>query len=462
MRQEKDFLGTKQIPDDCYYGINTARALENFGNSGKTDNYFIKAYLLVKKACALTNKDINSIDSGKADAILSAIDEMLEKELYADIVVNPLSGGAGTSMNMNINEVISNRALEMAGMNKGEYSFISPLNDVNMHQSTNDTFPTALKVAILFYLNDLETVFTAMQESLQVKEKEFSNIVKLGRTEMQDALPITVGMQFSAYAEAVGRDRWRVFKSRERIKTVNLGGTAIGTGFNAPKEYIFKATDKLKELTGLNISRAENLVDATQNLDSIVEVSGIIKAAAVNLMKISEDFRILSSGPKGGLGEFILPAMQEGSTIMPGKVNPVIPEFVTQACLQVMSSDLTISMAAAMGNLELNQFYPLVAHLVLNNLKLVKDAAQALDIKVIKGLKLNEAQINKNLSDSVAIFTYLSQFVGHDSAALAYEKHKKTGKTAKDIFVEDGLLTAQKYDELVRPDRLTMLGFRKD
>src|ERR1035437_2360482 len=462
MRQEKDFLGTKDIPDDCYYGINTVRALENFGKGEEIDRYFIKSYFLVKKACVLANKEIKSLDADKADAILSAIDDMLEHETYGDIVVNPLSGGAGTSVNMNINEVIANRALSMAGMDKGEYSFLSPLDDVNMHQSTNDTFPTALRTAVLFYLNDLEAVFMSMQESLQAKEKEFSNIVKLGRTEMQDGLPLTVAMQFSAYAEAIGRDRWRVFKCRERIKTVNLGGTAIGTGFNAPKEYIFLAAEKLKELTGLNISRAENLIDATQNLDSIVEVSGIIKAAAVNLMKISEDFRILSSGPEGGIGEFILPAMQEGSTIMPGKVNPVIPEYVTQSCLQVMANDLTLSMASAMGNMELNQFYPLVAHLILKNLRLIKEAALALDMKVVRGIKLNESKITKNLANSIAIMTYLSQYIGHDRAALAYEKHKKTNRPVRDILAEDGILTAQKYDELVRSDRMMMLGFKKE
>ncbi len=461
MRQEKDFLGTKDIPDECYYGINTARALENFGFGGGIDRYFIKAYLLVKKACAQANKDIKCLDQNKADAIISAIDEMLEKQLYSDISVNPLSGGAGTSINMNINEVIANRALSMAGMNKGEYSYLSPLDDVNMHQSTNDTFPTALKTAMLFYLNDLEAVFTSFQESLQAKEKEYARIVKLGRTEMQDALPLTVGMQFSAYAEAIGRDRWRVFKSRERIRTINLGGTAIGTGFNAPREYIFKASEKLKELTGLNLSRAENLIDATQNLDPIVEVSGIIKAAAVNLMKIAEDFRILSSGPEGGFGEFILPEMQEGSTIMPGKVNPVIPEFVTQSCLQIMANDMALTMASAMGNLELNQFYPLVAHMILSNFRLIKAAAEALDLKVVRGIKLNEPKITHNLKNSMAIITYLSQFIGHDKASYVYEKHKNSGKTAREILVEEGILTAEKYDELVKADRMMMLGFKR-
>jgi aspartate ammonia-lyase len=462
MRIEHDFLGSKEIPDGAYYGINTARALENFGGNGEiTDRYFIKAYLLVKKAAALVNADIGSLNEDKAQAISHAIDALIEKSLYDDIRVNPLSGGAGTSVNMNINEVIANHALEMAGMQKGEYSFLHPLDDVNMHQSTNDTFPTALRTAMLFYLDDLERSLISLQGSLQSAEKEFSDVVKLGRTELQDALPITVGMQFSAYAEAVGRDRWRIFKSRERIKTVNLGGTAIGTGFNAPQEYIFRVAEKLKQLTGLNISRAENLVDATQNLDQIVEVAGMVKTTAVNLMKISGDLRLLSSGPEGGIGEFILPEMQEGSTIMPGKVNPVMCEFITQSCLMVFANDQALSTAAAMGNLELNQFFPLVAHLVLKNMRLVLDAAAGLDNKVVRGIKLNKENITKNASSAVAVLTYLSQIIGHDKAAIVYETYKKTKKPVRDIIIETGIMDAVKYDELMAPDRIRMMGFRK-
>ncbi len=462
MRIEKDFLGGKEIPDNVYYGINTARALENFGaDADKIDTYFIKAYLLVKKAAALVNFEIKSISEEKTNAITGAIDALIETGDFSDFCVNPLSGGAGTSVNMNINEVIANRALEMAGMQKGEYSFIHPLDDVNMHQSTNDTFPTALRTAMLMYLDDMEKELTLLQEALQLKEKEFSGVVKLGRTELQDALPITVGMQFSAYAEAIGRDRWRIFKSRERIKTVNLGGTAIGTGFNAPQEYIFKAADKLKQLTGLNISRAENLVDATQNLDSIVEVAGMVKAAAVNLMKISEDLRFLSSGPEGGIGEFILPALQEGSTIMPGKVNPVMCEFITQGCLKVFADDQALTTAAAMGNMELNQFFPLVAHLVLGNMRSVNGSISKMNHKIVSQIKLNEDNITKNVSSAVAILTYLSQFVGHDKAAAVYEEYKKTKKPVRDVVVEAGILDAKKYDELMSPDKVRMLGFKK-
>jgi aspartate ammonia-lyase len=462
MRVEKDFLGSIEIPDDVYYGINTARALENFGaGSGKIDPYFIKAYLLIKKAAALVNAEIKSLNDDKAQAITSAIDALLEKGVLDDICVNPVSGGAGTSLNMNINEVIANHALVMAGMQKGEYSFIHPLDDVNMHQSTNDTFPTALRAAMLMYLDVMEKSLISFQETLQQKEKEFADVIKLGRTEMQDALPITVGMQFSAYAEAIGRDRWRIFKSRERIKTVNLGGTAIGTGFNAPQEYIFKAADRLKQLTGLNISRAENLVDATQNLDQIVEVAGMVKTAAVNLMKISEDLRILSSGPEGGLGEFILPALQEGSTIMPGKVNPVMCEFITQSSIRVFANDQALATASAMGNLELNQFYPLVAHLVLDNMRLVNDSIQKLDSKVVRGLEINKERITKNVSSAVAVLTYLSQFIGHDKAAAAYERYQKGTGSVQEVLADGGIMDKARYEELVRPEKIRMVGFKK-
>lgn len=462
MRTERDFLGTKELPDSAYYGINTARALDNFGSGAeKNDKLFIKSYLLVKKACALVNQELKYLNNDKANAIISAIDVLLEKDSFEDICVNPLSGGAGTSLNMNINEVIANHALSMAGMQKGEYSFIHPLDDVNMHQSTNDTYPTALKTAILMYLGIMEKSLVSLQESLQVKELEFAGVVKLGRTEMQDALPMTVGMQFSAYSEAIGRDRWRIFKSMERIKTVNLGGTAIGTGFNAPQDYIFKAADKLKQLTGLNISRAENLVDATQNLDSISEVAGMVKTVAVNLMKISEDFRILSSGPEGGIGEFILPALQEGSTIMPGKVNPVMCEYITQSSLQVFANDHALCLACAMGNLELNQLYPLAANLILKNLRLVEDSISKLDHKIVRGLKLNEAKITENISSAMAVLTYLSQHIGHDKAAAAYEQHKKTGKPVRDVLAESKVLDGSKYDELMTAAKIRMVGFRK-
>lgn len=462
MRVEKDFLGEKQIPDDKYYGIHTARGLENFGDNGeRTDAYFIKAYLLVKKAAAIANEKLNYLAKEKADAIKKAVDRLLMKSDFSDFCVSPYSGGAGTSLNMNINEVIANHALEIIGAKKGNYSLLDPLNDVNMHQSTNDTYPTAFKTAVLFYLKDLEEAVIKLQESLQQKETEYSGVVKLGRTELMDALPMTVGMQFSAYSEAIGRDRWRIFKSNERIKTMNLGGTAIGTGFNAPQDYIFGVTDELKKLAGLSITRAENLVDATQNLDTVVEVSGMLKCLAVNLMKIAEDLRFMSSGPDSGIGEFILPAVAEGSSIMPGKVNPVIPEFVSQTAILAMNNDLAISQAAAKGNLELNQFYPLVSYLLLKNFSMLKTAVVKLDTLVIRGLKLNMEKITANLDNSMAIFTYLSQSIGHEKASELYIESRKQKKTPRETILESKVLTEKQYDDLVKPEKFRMLGFKK-
>ncbi len=451
MKKVKDFIGEKEIPDDAKYGINAARAYENFGDFGdRTDPLLIKAYLQVKKACALANLENNYLNKIKAEKIISAIDMIINSNDFSAVIINPVSGGAGTSLNMNINEFIASTA----------GNDINPVDDVNMHQSTNDTYPTAFKIAILYYLKDLENALKDFQSTLQTKENEFSNIIKLGRTELMDALPITVGMQFSAYSEAIARDRWRIFKAAERIKTVNLGGTAIGTGFGAPQKYIFTVIRKLQEITGLNISRAENMIDSTQNLDSVVEVMAIIKSLAVNLNKISEDLRIMSSGPEGGFGEFILPAVQEGSSIMPGKTNPVIPEFVNQIALLVIGNDAVISAAAAKGNLELNQFLPLISTLSLKNMRMLVQAVKSLDKLCIKDIKVNENRIKNNLSDSVAVLTYLAQYIGHNKASELYLKYKAGQKDIKKLLVEEGALTSQQYDELMSPDKIRIIGYK--
>jgi aspartate ammonia-lyase len=461
MRVEKDMIGEREVPDEMYYGIHTLRALENFGPALEpVDPIFVKSYLYVKKAACLTNIEIKSLDEERGKAIIKAIDGLLAADGHPHICVNPLSGGAGTSVNMNINEVIANLAIELSGRKKGEYGYISPLDHVNMHQSTNDTFPTALRVAIMLRLKTLENALISLQDSLQGKEKEFSDIVRLARTELMDALPVTVGMQFSAYAEAIGRDRWRIFKSEERVKTVNLGGTAIGTGFGAPQEYIFRAWQHLKAITGLSLTRAENLVDATQNFDQIVEVMAMVKALAVNIMKISGDMRISSSGPEGGIGEFILPAVQEGSSIMAGKVNPVIAEFCVQSSLQVIANDSAIATAAGMGNLDLNQYAPLIAHLSMKNLKLMETSVSLLDHKLVRGIKLNIEKINSNLHGSTALLTFLSSVIGHERASFTAAKMKETGKNAREILSENGILSGEKYDEIVSPGNIRMLGLK--
>ncbi len=463
MRIEKDSFGTMQIEDHIYYGINTIRACENFGQIDEhVDPVLVRAYVFVKKACAMCNLELGYLPKNIGEVIIASCDELLQKTEFNEfIVINPLSGGAGTSLNMNINEVIANLALEKAGYNKGEYQHIHPLRDVNMHQSTNDTFPTAVKMAILFYLEKLENSLITLQKELQNKEKEFSGVIKLARTEMQDALPMTLGMQFSAYAEAIGRDRWRIFKARERIKIVNIGGTAIGTGFNAPQQYIFRVIEVLKNLTQLNISRGENLIDSTQNMDAIVEVSGLIKTMAVNLLKISQDLRIQSSGPEGGIAEIVLPEMQEGSTIMPGKVNPVILEFVEQNALLTINNDNTISQASGLGNFELNQFLPLISHLILKNLRVMIVSIEKLTEKVIRELKINAKKIESNYSNSMALVTYLSQYIGHDRAGEVYQLYKKTSKPIKQIIIEQKILTEAELNEYLSPEKIKMMGLKK-
>jgi aspartate ammonia-lyase len=461
MRREKDSLGFLDIPEELFYGIHTARAVDNFGKGLSThDPRFITAYLQVKKAAAQANEELGHLDAGRARAIIQAIDELIAAGSYEDIVVNPMGGGAGTSLNMNVNEVVANHALVIAGKEKGDYGYLHPLNHVNLHQSTNDTYPSALRVAMLVHLNELEAALVSLQESLQAKEKEFGNIVKLGRTELQDALPMTVGMQFSAWAEAIARDRWRIFKARERIKVLNIGGTAIGTGFNAPQKFIFLVIEKLKKITGLNITRAENMVEATQNLDSVVEVSGLMKNLAVNLLKLSEDIRLLSSGPAGGFGELVITPLQEGSSIMPGKVNPVMLEFASQTALLVMANDNAISHASGLGNLELNQFYPLVATLMLQNFTMLTQAVSGLDRKVIQTIEVNREKITAHLTNSVALLTYLAQHIGHDKAAEVYMKMKSTGLPMKDIMAEDGILTEAQFDDLTAPERIRMMGYK--
>jgi len=355
-REEKDFLGTTKIPQEAYWGIHTYRAVENFGVSGyKTHSKFIKAFGYVKLACALVNKDLNKWEVSKSKAIIEACEELIQGKFYDQIVVDLIQGGAGTSLNMNINEVIANRALEILGKNKGEYEFVDPIEDINLYQSTNDVYPTALKIACILLLRKLEKEVIALQESFQEKEKEFADIVKVARTQLMDAVLITLGKEFSAYAEAVSRDRWRIYKCEERLRVVNIGGTAVGTGLSAPRKYIFAVVDKLRDLTGIGLARAENLVENTQNLDVFAEVSGILKAHATSLIKISNDLRLMNSGPAAGLGEIKLPPVQTGSSIIPGKVNPVIPEMVAQVGMKVLGNDVIINQCVAGGQFELNQ-----------------------------------------------------------------------------------------------------------
>ncbi len=366
-RIEHDFLGSLEIPADAYWGIHTQRAITNFPISSlKVNDALIKSLALTKKACCLANLETGHLAAEKGKAIIAACDEIAAGALSDQFPVDALQGGAGTSTNMNVNEVIANRAIEFLGGQKGNYSLLHPLEDVNLHQSTNDVYPTALKVAAIYRLRDLSSAIAGLQGSFQEKEKEFAAIVKLGRTELQEAVPITLGAEFSAFAEAFSRDRWRTFKCEERLRVVNLGGTAVGTGLAAPRNYIFLVIEKLREVTGLGLSRGENILGETANADSFVEVSGILKAHAVNLIKISNDLRLMNL-----LGEIRLPQLQAGSSIMPGKVNPVLTEAAIQTGIKVIANDGIITETAARGTLQINEFLPLLAHSLLESLDLL-------------------------------------------------------------------------------------------
>ena len=383
---------------------------------------------------------------------------MMEGKLDRHIAVDALQGGAGTSTNMNVNEVLANRALQLAGRLPGDYGEVSPVEDINLHQSTNDTFPTALKVAAIALLRSLQPEVVALQEAFQRKEHELAHVVKVGRTELQDAVLVTLGREMAAYAEAFSRDRWRIYKCEERLRIVNLGGTAIGTGIGAPRQYIFRAADHLREITGFGLARAENLVECTQNADVFVEVSGILKACATNLLKVSSDLRLMSSGPEAGLGEIRIPARQAGSSIMPGKVNPVIPEAVSQAAILVMANDQAIAHACSLGNLELNAFLPLVADALLGSLDLLRNACRILNLYCVAGLEADEARCRAHVNGSTAAITSLVEALGYERAQQIARHAQTAGLTVREAAAASGWITEEEFDRLVSPENVTRLG----
>ena len=459
-RLEKDLLGAKQIPSDVLWGIHTARAVENFPLSGQTVHpELIKAFGEVKLACVQTNTQLGFWkDKEKATAIEQACLEMAQGLLSEHVIVDAMQGGAGTSTNMNVNEVLANRALQILEKEMGDYDHISPLDDINMHQSTNDVYPTALKVAAIRILRELEQNILQLQESFQQKEKEFAHVVKLGRTQLQDAVLTTLGREMSAYAEAFNRDRWRIYKCEERLRVVNLGGTAIGTGLGAPKQFIFRVVDRLRENTNIGLARNENLIDGTQNVDVFVEVSGILKACATNLLKIANDLRLMSSGPDAGLGEITLPEMQAGSSIMPGKINPVIPEAVAQVAIKVMGNDVIIAQACSAGNLELNQLMPLIAHSLLESLTLLSNASKMFAEKCVNGILANENVCKKNVENSTAVVTALIPKLGYNKADQLADMARKQKLSIREAALLHGLITAEDFEELISPEAVCRLG----
>lgn len=460
-RVEADSLGEVRLPAGSMAGVHTARAVDNFPLSHRKVNAaLIHAFGDVKLSCAQTNREIGAWDgdAAKADAIERACREMADGLLDDQVVVDALQGGAGTSTNMNVNEVLANRALILLGLAPGGYSRISPLDDINLNQSTNDTYPTALRVAAIRGVRRLDGALVSLQEAFQDAEKRFADVVKLGRTQYQDAVLTTLGREMGAYAEAFGRDRWRVYKCEERLRVVNLGGTAIGTGLGAPRKYIFSVVDVLRANTGMGLARSENLVEATQNADVFVEVSGILKACAVSLIKISSDLRLLSSGPDGGLGEIHLPARQAGSSIMPGKVNPVIPEAVTQVGMKVIGNDVVIGQACCMGCLELNPFLPVVADALLESLDLLTAACGIFRANCVAGIEADVTACLAHVNGSTATATALLPRLPYTTISGIVEQARATGRTIREIVIDGGYLTPSEYDMLLSPEAVRRLG----
>lgn len=460
-RIESDPLGDCPVPADAYYGIHTARALANFDLLGRPCRpELIRAMAQVKLACARTNAELGFLPAEEAEAILAACREITAGRLHEWIRVDALQGGAGTSLNMNLNEVIANRAEERLGGALGQYRRVHPIHQVNLHQSTNDVFPTALKVAALQALDRLEQAIARLQSAFQAQEHAHEGLVKMGRTQLQDACPMTVGAAFGAWSEAFARDRWRVFKCKERLRVVNLGGTAIGTGLTAPRDYIFRVTDRLREETRLNLARAENLLDATQNADVHVEVSGILKAHAVNLYKISSDLRLLASGPRTGLAELRLPAVQAGSSVMPGKVNPVICEAAAQAAMTAIGNDTMITLACQSGQLELNAFLPLVANALLESLTVLERACLSLAERCVAGIEVDAEHCREQVERSWAVVTALVPALGYETASGIAKTAAETGTSVRTLVLEQGVLDAPTLDRLLSPAAMTALGFR--
>ncbi|TFG28926.1 aspartate ammonia-lyase [Candidatus Thorarchaeota archaeon] len=460
-REESDLLGQKEIPKDAYWGIQTLRAQENFGVS-QVNLYryptLITAMAMVKKACALANRDLGHLSLDYADAIIQACDEIIRGELHDQFMVDMLQGGAGTSTNMCTNEIIASRANEIIGEIRNTQVPISANDHVNLSQSTNDVYPTAIKIASIFGLKELSIKLQKLIDVLDEKAEEFKDVLKLGRTEMQDAVPITLGQEFKAWSGALKRDLQRISAAREVLKTHNIGATAIGTSLNADPEYIELAENYLVDVTGINeLTTAADLVDDTQNSDEFVHASGLLRVLSTNLGKICGDLILLSSGPIGGFHEIRLPPVQPGSSIMPGKINPVIPEMVTQVAYQVIGHDLVITIASQAGQLELNAFGPVIAYNFFQALKVLRNAIPILAEKCIKGITINPSGLDV-VHRSIGLVTALNPVIGYKAASIVAKTALDTGKSIREIVLEEGLMDEDWLNLVLSPERMTRAG----
>src|SRR6187551_3839023 len=457
-RIEHDLLGDRTVPGDAYYGVHTLRALENFEITGTPISIYpdlVVALACIKQAAALTNNGLQLLDDEKTNAIVKACEEIREGRLLDEFVVDVIQGGAGTSTNMNANEVVANRALELLGHHKGEYKYLHPLDHVNMSQSTNDVYPTAVKLALHFSIERLVAAMAELRAAFEMKAQEFAQVLKMGRTQLQDAVPMTLGQEFSTYAVMLGEDEQRLREACLLIHEINLGATAIGTGITAHPHYARIVCAKLSDITGIKLETAGNLVEATQDCGAFVQVSGVLKRVAVKLSKSCNDLRLLSSGPRAGLGEINLPPMQAGSSIMPGKVNPVIPEVVNQIAFEVIGNDVTVSFAAEAGQLQLNAFEPIIAHSLFKSVTHLRNGCLVLAERCVKGITANRERMRALVDQSIGIVTALNPYIGYANATQVAQEALATGRSVAELVLEKKLLSRERLDEILQPDVLT-------
>ncbi len=457
-RIESDFLGSGKIPNEAYWGIHSFRASENFSITGTQVSrwpYFIKAIAQVKKAAAITNFNFGVISELQSGAIVKACDDVISGQLNDEFIVDVIQGGAGTSTNMNANEVIANRALEYLGFNKGDYEHIHPNDHVNASQSTNDVYPTALKVATLYGVSDLLEAMRLLREEFERKAKQFKHVLKIGRTQLQDAVPMTLGQEFLTYAVMIGEDEQRLSEATKLICEVNLGATAIGTEINTPEGYSNAISKVLAQITDLEIIKASNLIEATQDTGSFVQLSGTLKRVACKLSKICNDLRLLSSGPQAGFGEIFLPARQAGSSIMPGKVNPVIPEVVNQVAFEVIGNDMTITMASEAGQLQLNAFEPIMGWSLHKSINHLTNACVTLRVNCVAGIEPNYPLLEKRVGESVTLATALCPTIGYEKSAEIAKRALLRGETVAEAAEALGYLTGVEVMNLTKLENLT-------
>lgn len=458
-RQEQDFLGKGEVPIGAYYGIQTLRAVENFPITGyKLDPQLIKAMAIVKKAAAIANCETGRLYKDKVEVISQASDEIIAGNLHDHFVVDPIQGGAGTSINMNTNEVIANRGLELLGKEKGEYFYLNPNMDVNMSQSTNDVFPTAIRLSTYKALDSLLKTMKEMREVFNRKSIEFDPIIKMGRTHLQDAVPIRLGQEFRAYTNVIERDIQRIEKTKKSLLIVNMGATAVGTGLNADPRYIKNVVKHLADISGIPVVSADNLVDATQNTDYYQEVSSVLKICMVNLSKIANDIRLMASGPRGGLYEIILPARQPGSSIMPGKVNPVIPEVINQIAYQVIGNDHTISLASEAGQFELNVMEPVLLFNMLQSISIMSNGFRVFTEYCVSGIKANEKRLKEYVEDSVGLLTAVNPHIGYNVASSIARECIINGKSIRELCLLYNVLTQEELAIILDSYEMTKPG----